>query len=79
MFNVVQLISSNTDEEGNYQVSFLGKSIKSGNFSFLHVKVEVSIHSNSMTGAIPKPHTQILKRRQGIYNFYFHSDDNNMH
>ncbi|KAK4301094.1 hypothetical protein Pmani_026743 [Petrolisthes manimaculis] len=70
---VGQLISDMDDDDDEFQVSYLRKTMKSqGNcFLFPNTTDEASVHKDNVIGVLPKPIPQSMKRRQGYYNFSF--------
>ena len=72
MHYVGRLISD-MDEDNEFQVSYLRKSLKghSNSFHFPNIEDEASVHRDVVIGVLPKPVQQSIKRRQGYFNFCF--------
>ena len=64
---------SDVDEDNEFQVSYLRKSLKgrSNSFHFPDIEDEASVHRDAVIGVLPKPVQQSVKRRQGYFNFCF--------
>lgn len=76
----VAKLLSGLDNENEFQVSFLRKSMKGrGNcFCFPDIVDEATIPRECLIGVLPKPTPESIKRRQGYYNFCFSFDGYNM-